>query len=83
MARPKRKTEVTTLKMTPEVRLLWERCATAEVRTLTNMFEVMVRAYARQADITAEASPDVASVPAPGADPDATGPATLPKPRET
>lgn len=46
MSRPKRKTEVTTLKMTPEVRDLWERCASAEVRSLTNMFEVMVRSYA-------------------------------------
>ena len=59
MARPKRKTEVTTLKMTPEVRNLWERCAEAEVRTLTNMFEVMVRAYARGVGI----APDISSAP--------------------
>jgi len=51
MARPKRKTEVTTLKMTPEVRDLWERCAAAEVRSLTNTFEVMVRAYAQNLGI--------------------------------
>ena len=51
MARPKRKTEATTLKMTPEVRNLWERCAAAEVRSLTNMFEVMVRTYAAKAGI--------------------------------
>ena len=51
MARPKRKTEVTTLKMTPEVRDLWERCAAAEVRSLTNTFEVMVRAYAARLGI--------------------------------
>ena len=51
MARPKRKTAVTTLKMTPEIRDLWERCAAAEVRPLTNMFEVMVRSYARQLGI--------------------------------
>jgi hypothetical protein len=51
MARPKRKTEVTTLKMTPEVRDLWERCAAAEVRSLTNMFEVMVRNYAQRVGI--------------------------------
>lgn len=42
------KTEVTTLKMTPEVRRLWEECATQEHRTLTNMFEVMVRDYAKK-----------------------------------
>jgi hypothetical protein len=51
MARPKRKTEAATLKMTPEVRDLWERCAAAEVRSLTNMFEVMVRTYSKQAGI--------------------------------
>ena len=48
MARPKSKTSVTTLKMTPEIRELWERCAEHESRSLTNMFEVMVKAYARQ-----------------------------------
>lgn len=47
MARPKRKTLATTLKMTPEVRDLWERCAAQEHRSLTNTFEVMVRAYAK------------------------------------
>ena len=45
MPRPKRKTEATTLKMTLEVRDLWERCATEEHRSLANMFEVMVREY--------------------------------------
>jgi hypothetical protein len=45
MARPKTKTVDATLKMTPEVRVLWEQCAAAEVRALTNKFEVMVRAY--------------------------------------
>jgi hypothetical protein len=47
MARPKRKTSATTLKMTPEVRDLWERSAAQEHRSLTNMFEVMVRGYAK------------------------------------
>ncbi|UJW79453.1 hypothetical protein [Hydrogenophaga sp. SL48] len=51
MARPKRKTEATTLKMTLEVRDLWERCAAQEHRSLTNMFEVMVREYARRAKL--------------------------------
>lgn len=51
MARPKRKTEATTLKMTPEVRDLWERCAASECRSLTNMFEVMVRDYAKRAKL--------------------------------
>lgn len=48
MARPKRKTEVTTLKLTPQVRSLWEMCAEAEHRTLTNMFEAMVYDYAKR-----------------------------------
>ena len=48
MARPKRKTEATTLKMTPEVRDLWERCAEVEHRSLTNMFEVMVLEHAKK-----------------------------------
>lgn len=54
------KTEVTTLKMTPEVRRLWEECATQEHRTLTNMFEVMVRDYAKKLGI----KPDVPVTPA-------------------
>ena len=62
MARPKRKTEVTTLKMTPEVRDLWERCAAAEVRSLTNMFEMMVRAYAQKAGIEPTPPAHVAAI---------------------
>ena len=34
--------------MTPEVRELWEQCAAQEHRSLTNMFEVMVREYAKK-----------------------------------
>ncbi|KVD31754.1 hypothetical protein WI84_24415 [Burkholderia ubonensis] len=45
MSRPKLKTEATTVKMTPEVKQLWELAATHERRTLANMFEVMVRKY--------------------------------------
>ena len=48
MPRPLRKTAATSLKMTPEVRDLWEQCATAESRSLTNMFEFMVRDYAKK-----------------------------------
>jgi hypothetical protein len=54
MARPKSKTSATTLKMTPEVRTLWERCAAEEHRTLTNMFEVMVRTYAKKLCISTD-----------------------------
>lgn len=47
------KTEATSLKMTPGVRNLWEKCAQAECRTLTNMFEVMVRTYAKKLGVAA------------------------------
>ena len=57
MPRPKRKTEATTLKMTPEVRDLWERCAAEEHRSLTNMFEVMVREHARKLKLSAAPGP--------------------------
>lgn len=57
MARPKTKTSMTTLKMTPEVRDLWEQCAAGEHRTLTNMFEVMVRTYAKHAGIKPAPAP--------------------------
>lgn len=50
------KTEATSLKMTPEVRDLWEKCAQAECRTLTNMFEVMVRSYAKRLGVAADTS---------------------------
>ena len=48
MPRPKSKTVATTLKMTPQIRDLWERCAAQESRSLTNMFEVMVREHAKK-----------------------------------
>ena len=51
MVRQKLKTETTTLKMTPEVRRLWEQCAAHEYRTLTSMFEVMVRDCAKRLNI--------------------------------
>ncbi len=51
MPRPLRKTAVTSLKMTPEVRDLWEQCAVAEDRSLTNLFEVLVRAHAKKLGI--------------------------------
>lgn len=62
MPRPKFKTSATTLKMTPEVRVLWERCAAEEHRTLTNMFEVMVRTYAKKLRISTEGSSNLRAV---------------------
>jgi hypothetical protein len=51
MPRPLRKTAATSLKMTPEVRDLWEQCAAAESRSLTNMFEVLVRDRAKSLNL--------------------------------
>jgi hypothetical protein len=57
MPRPLRKTSATSLKLTPEVRDLWEQCAAAENRSLTNMFEVMVREHAKKLGIAAPNAP--------------------------
>lgn len=57
MPRPLRKTAVTSLKMTPEVRDLWEQCAAAESRSLTNMFEVLVRAHAKKLKLVPTPTP--------------------------
>ena len=51
MARPKTKTETTTLKMTPEIKALWALCAEQEHRSLTNMFDIMVMDYAKKLNI--------------------------------
>lgn len=53
MARPKLKTEANTLKMSLEVQDLWERCAAQEHRSLTNMFEVMVRDCVKRLNVLA------------------------------
>lgn len=61
MPRPLRKTAATSLKMTPEVRDLWEQCAAVENRSLTNMFEVMVRDRAKALNL----QPLATTAPAP------------------
>ena len=61
MPRPLRKTAATSLKMTPEVRDLWEQCAAAESRSLTNMFEVMVRDRAKSLNLQARTAPAAAA----------------------
>lgn len=54
MTRPKRKTEVATIKLTPQVRAHWETAATLEHRSLANMFEVAILEYCRLRDIRPE-----------------------------
>jgi len=51
MARVKTKTEVATIKLTPHCRAAWESAATAETRSLANMFEVAILDYCRRHDI--------------------------------
>lgn len=62
MPRPLRKTAATSLKMTPEVRDLWEQCAAVENRSLTNMFEVMVREHAKKLNLAAAPATPLAPV---------------------
>jgi hypothetical protein len=59
MPRPLRKTSATSLKLTPEVRDLWERCAAEENRSLTNMFEVMVRELGKKLKLSPAPVPAV------------------------
>lgn len=61
MPRPKTKTAVTTVRLPPEVRDLWEKCAEEERRSLTSMLEVMVRAYAKR--IGVKSSPALPHTP--------------------
>lgn len=64
MPRPLRKTAATSLKMTPEVRDLWEQCAAAESRSLSNSFEVMVRDRAKALGLKPRPMSAPAAVPA-------------------
>lgn len=47
MPRPRRKTEVATIKLTPEVRRAWEAAADSEHRSLANVFEVAILEYVK------------------------------------
>lgn len=47
MARPRRKTEVATIKLTPEVRRAWEAAAESDRRSLANVFEVAILEYVK------------------------------------
>ena len=48
MARRKTKTEVATIKLTPQVRAAWETAALYENRSLANMFEVALLDYVKR-----------------------------------
>lgn len=53
MPRPRRKTEVATIKLTPEVRRAWEAAAEFERRSLANVFEVAILEYVKLRRIVA------------------------------
>ena len=57
--RTKTKTEVATIKLTPECRHAREAAATSERRSLANMFEVAILEYCQQHGIVA-VSPNAA-----------------------
>ena len=48
MPRVRRKTEVATIKLTPEVRRAWVAAAEAERRSLANVFEVAILKYVKR-----------------------------------
>lgn len=51
MARLKTKTQVATIKLTPQCRMAWEAMAAAETRSLANMFEVAILDYCRRHEV--------------------------------
>lgn len=48
MPRPKTKTLATSMKLSPHIRAAWEAAASAEHRTLSNMFEIMVLEHCKR-----------------------------------
>jgi hypothetical protein len=61
VARVKTKTEVATIKLTPQCRAAWETAAAVETRSLANMFEVAILDYCKRHDIALPAAaPEVA-----------------------
>ena len=61
MARVKTKTEVATIKLTPQCRVAWEAAAASETRSLANMFEVAILEYCRQHHIEVPPAPNPTS----------------------
>ncbi|RTL26926.1 MAG: hypothetical protein EKK47_19895 [Burkholderiales bacterium] len=63
MVRAKTKTEVATIKLTPECRRAWEAAASSERRSLANMFEVALLEYCERHGVEVPA-PAKLAVPA-------------------
>lgn len=58
--RAKTKTEVATIKLTPECRRAWEAAAASERRSLANMFEVALLEYCERHGVAVPAPDEVA-----------------------
>ena len=65
MARVKTKTEVATIKLTPQCRVAWEAAAAVETRSLANMFEVAILDYCRRHGVKIPTLPSDAALPQP------------------
>ena len=68
VVRAKTKTEVATIKMTPQCRVAWETAASAETRSLANTFEVAILDYCQRHHVavptlTVDEVPRVARTP--------------------
>lgn len=64
MSKPKTKTLVATIKLTPHVRAAWEAAATMERRSLANMFEVAILGYCEQHGVAVPLPDAIAAAPA-------------------
>lgn len=59
--RAKTKTEVATIKLTPECRRAWEAAAASERRSLANMFEVALLEYCERHGVEVPAPVEAAT----------------------
>ncbi len=48
MSRPQLKTVAATIRVTPELKAIWTAAATAERRSMANLFEVALREYVQR-----------------------------------
>ncbi len=56
MSRPQLKTVAATIRVTPEVKAIWTAAATAERRSMANLFEVALREYVQRHPSEVEAT---------------------------
>jgi hypothetical protein len=61
VVRAKTKTQVATIKLTPECRRAWEAAAASERRSLANMFEVALLEYCERHGVEVPAAVEAAT----------------------